>query len=229
MTKEPKMTNESNENKQNKQVNPSMRNSNDEHLMTSYYKKHDRGGIVGPDDLVGNELMKRVKSVLEAVSYSVLGLKLPSEIEDQIQDVGLTVVTSAKQKKNRWNKAKSNLTTWLVSIYKHKNVDAFRKNKSHESKKESFKEHLKEIGRKSNISSPMADLIAGETYDKMLQTINNIKARRTTKNRLAFVLQCLAIDKLSAKEISEKGRMELGQVYRDKRKLIKILADFNPN
>lgn len=108
-------------------------------------------------------------------------------------------------------------------------MDAIRKIKSHEIKKERYKEHLKEIGRKSNINSPMADLIAGETYGKMLQTINNIKARRTTKNRLAFVLQCLAIDKLSAKEISEKGSMELGQVYRDKRKLIKILADFNPN
>ena len=229
MTKEPKMTNESNENKQNKQVNPSMRSSNDEHMMANYYKKHDRGGIVRAEDLEGNVLMQRVRSFLEAFSFSVPGLKLPVEIEDQIQDVGLTVVTSAEKKKNRWNKAKSKLTTWLVSIYKHKNVDAIRKIKSHEIKKEKYKKHLKEIGRKSNTNSPMADLIAGETYDKMLQTINNIKARRTTKNRLAFVLQCLAIDKLSAKEISEKGSMELGQVYRDKRKLIKILADFNPN
>ena len=223
------MTNESNEKKQNKQVNPSMRSFNDEHLMTDYYKKHDRGGIVGPEDLVGNELMQRVKSFLEAFSFSVPGLKLPSEIEDQIQDVGLTVVTSAKQKKNRWNKAKSKPTTWLVSIYKNKNVDAFRKNKSYESKKESYKEHLKEIGRKSNMSSPGDDLIAGETYNKMLQTINNSKARPTTKNRLAFVLQCLAVEELSPKEISEKGGMKLGQVYRDRKKISKILADFNMN
>ena len=100
------MTNESNENKQNKQVNPSMRSSNDEHMMANYYKKHDRGGIVRAEDLEGNVLMQRVRSFLEAFSFSVPGLILPVEIEDQIQDVGLTVVTSAEKKKNRWNKEK---------------------------------------------------------------------------------------------------------------------------
>lgn len=218
-----------NKNKVDKQINSTTHHLNDENLITEFYKKSDDGTGGESKNKVGNLLMNRVGAFLKAFSISIPSLNHKAEIEDVIQDVSLTVVRSAEKKENRWDKKKSRLTTWLTGIYKHKTVDSVRKAERHHAKKEKLKKHLENQCVNLNPNPPINDLIADETYGRMLHEIQNAKINDRTKTRLEFVFKCLTIEHLSVKEISIKGDMKLGQVYRDKRKIIEILAGFNPN
>lgn len=222
-----KMTN--NKNKVNKQVNPTNHPLNDENMITEYYKNFDQGKGTGSKNIVGNILMTRVGAFLRAFSISIPRPSHNAEIEDVIQDVSLTVVRSAEKRESRWAHNKSRLTTWLASIYMHKTVDSIRKVERHQARKDRLREHLENQSLNSNQDPPINDLIAGETFERMLHEIQNARINERTKNRLEFVFKCLTVEHLSVKEISIKGDIKLGQVYRYKRKIIEILAGFNPN